>query len=100
MRRVLDDQGRHGSRWQAVLSISSKIGCAPQTLKDGVSKAEVDSGKRAGVASEMAGKSEPLSAIGPRTMASALERENRERRQANAILRKAGASITPLEPVA
>ena len=100
VRLVLDDQGRHGSRRQAVPSIPSKIGGAPQTLNDGVSKAAVDSGKRAGVSSEMAGKSEPLSAIGPGTMASALERENRERRQANAILRKASASITPLEPVA
>ncbi len=48
--------GQHGSRWQAVLSISAKIGCAPQTLSDWVNKAEVDSGKRAGVSSEMAGK--------------------------------------------
>jgi len=68
VRLVLDNQGQHGSRWQAVLSISSKIGCAPQTLNDWVNKAEVDSGKRDGVSSEMAEKSEPLSAIGSRTM--------------------------------
>ena len=48
VRLVSDNQGQHGSRWQAVLSISSKIGCAPQTLNDWVNKAEVDSGKRAG----------------------------------------------------
>ena len=36
VRLVLDNQSRHGSRWQAVLSISSKIGCAPQTLLDWV----------------------------------------------------------------
>ena len=65
LRLVLDNQGQHGSRWQAVLSISSKIGCAPQTLNDGVNKAQVDSGKRAGVSSEMAEKMK------------ALERENR-----------------------
>jgi transposase len=41
--------GQHGSRWHAVLSISSKIGCAPQSLNDWVNKAEVNSGKRAGV---------------------------------------------------
>ena len=76
VRLVLDNQGQHGSRWQAVLSISSKIGCAPQTLNDWVKKAEVDSGKRAGVSSEMAEKMK------------ALERENRELRQANEILRK------------
>ena len=54
VRLVLDNLGQHGSRWQAVLSISSKIGCAPQTLNDWVKKAEVDSGKRPGVSSEMA----------------------------------------------
>mgnify|MGYP005858341323 CR=1 FL=1 len=52
VRLVLDNQGQHGSRWQAVLSISAKIGCAPQTLNDWVNKAEVDSGKRAGVSGD------------------------------------------------
>ena len=86
-RLVLDNQGQHGSRWQAVLSISAKIGCAPQTLNDWVNKAAANSGKRAGVSSEIAEKMK------------ALERENRELRQANEILRKASASITSLEPV-
>lgn len=54
VRLVLDNEGQHGSRWQAVMSISAKIGCAPQTLNDWVKKAEVDSGKRPGVSSEMA----------------------------------------------
>ena len=85
VRVVLDNQGQHGSRWQAVLSISSKIGCAPQTLNDWVNKAEVDSGTRAGVSSEMAGKMK------------ALERENRELRQANEILRKASAYFAMYE---
>ena len=76
VRLVLDNQGQHGSRWQAVLSISAKIGCAPQTLNDWVNKAEVNSGKRAGVFSEMAEKMK------------ALERENCELRRANEILRK------------
>jgi transposase len=79
VRLVLDNQGQYGSRLQAVLSISSKIGCAPQTLNDCVNKAEVDSGKRAVVSSEMAERMK------------ALERENRESRQANEILRKASA---------
>ena len=70
VRLVLDNQGQHGSRWQAVLWISSKIGCAPQTLNDWVNKAEVDSGKRAGVSGEMGEKMK------------ALERGNRELRQA------------------
>ena len=60
----------------------------------GLTKPKVDSGKRAGVASEIAAKSEPWSAIGPRTMASALKRENRELRQANEILRKASGYLT------
>jgi transposase len=68
-----------------VLSISSKIGCSPQTLNDWVNKAEVDSGKRAGVSSEMAEKMK------------ALERENRELRQANEILRKASAYFAMAE---
>jgi transposase len=54
VRLVLDNQGQRGSRWQAVLSISAKIGCAPETLNDWVNKAKVNSGKRAGVSSEMA----------------------------------------------
>ncbi|MBL9053639.1 MAG: IS3 family transposase [Tabrizicola sp.] len=79
VRLVLDNLGQHGSRWQAVQSISAKIGCAPQTLNDWVNKAEVDSGRRAGDSSEMAEKMKSL------------ERENRELRQANEILRKASA---------
>ena len=62
-----------------------KIGCAPQTLNDWVNKAEVDSGKRAGVSSEIAEKMK------------ALERENRELRQANEILRKASAYFAMAE---
>ena len=49
VRLVLDNEGQHGSRWQAVMSISAKIGCAPQTLNEWVKRAEVDTGKRAGV---------------------------------------------------
>lgn len=76
--------GQHGSRWQAVMSISAKIGCAPQTLNDWVKKAEVDSGKRPGVSSEMAERMK------------ALERENRELRRANEILRKGEPVKAPL----
>ena len=85
VRLVLDNEGQHGSRWQAIMSISAKIGCAPQTLNDWVKKAEVDSGKRAGVSSEMAEKMK------------ALERENRELRQANEILRK-GEPLSAIGP--
>jgi transposase len=63
----------------------SKIGCTAQTLLDWVKKAEVDSGKRAGVPTDMAEKLK------------ALERENRELRQANEILRKASAYFAQAE---
>ena len=54
VRMVLDNEGQHGSRWSAILSISSKIGCAAQTLNEWVKRAEVDRGSRTGVPTEMA----------------------------------------------
>ena len=83
VRMVLNNEGEYGSRWSAILSISSKIGCAPQTLNEWVKKVEVDGGNRAGVTTDMAEKMK------------ALERENRELRQANEILRKASAYFAP-----
>ena len=85
VRLVLDNQGQHESRWSAILSISSKIGCAPQTLNEWVKKAEVDRGDRTGITTEMADKMK------------ALERENRELKQANEILRKASAYFAQAE---
>lgn len=79
VRMALDHVGEHPSRWAAVTSIAAKIGCTPQTLHDLVKKAEIDRGQRAGVPTDMAEKLK------------ALERENRELRQANEILRKASA---------
>ena len=85
VRMVLDHEKDHASRWAAVVSIAEKIGCAPQTLHEWVKKAEVDTGKRAGVPTDVA---EELKA---------LERENRELRQANEILRKASAYFAQAE---
>ena len=56
VRMVLDHAGEHPSRWAAVTSIAAKIGCTPQTLHDWVKKAEVDSGQRAGVPTDIAEK--------------------------------------------
>lgn len=94
-RPVIDNEGQHVSRRQAVLSISAKTDCAPQTLIDWVKKAGADSGRRAGVPTGMAEKMK------------ALERKNRELRlgqeddetlqrgvsAADEILRKASAYL-------
>jgi transposase-like protein len=85
VRMVLSNESQHESRWSAILSISSKIGCAPQTLNEWVKKAEIESGRRGGVTTEMAEKMK------------ALERENRELKQANEILRKASAYFAQAE---
>ena len=85
VRLVLETEGQHASRWQAVMSIAAKIGCTAQTLNEWVKKAEVDTGRRAGIPTEMAEKMK------------ALERENRELRQANEILRKASAYFAMAE---
>jgi transposase-like protein len=82
---VVDHERDHPSRWAAVVSIAEKIGCVPQTLHEWVKKAEVDAGKRAGVPSDVAER------------VKALERENRELRQANEILRKASAYFAQAE---
>mgnify|MGYP003707198117 FL=1 len=85
VRMVLDHASEHPSRWAAITSIAAKIGCTPQTLHDWVKKAEIDSGQQAGVPTDMAEKLK------------ALERENRELRQANEILRKASAYFAMAE---
>src|SRR5690554_1828121 len=85
VRMVLEHGGEYPSRWAAVVSVSQKIGCSAHTLNDWVKKAEVDGGRRAGVASEVAEK------------VKALEREDRELLLANEMLRNASASFAQAE---
>lgn len=60
VRLVLDTEGQHGARWQAIVSIAAKIGCSAHTLNDWVKRAEVDSGKRAGIPTELAERMKAL----------------------------------------
>jgi len=79
VRMVLDHEKDYTSRWAAIQSIAPKIGCSGHTLNEWLKKSEVESGTRPGV----------LEAVNERLKA--LERENKELRQANDILRKASA---------
>src|SRR5918998_4178092 len=85
VRMVFDHQGEHASQYEAIRSIAQKIGCSGETLRHWVRQAERDQGLRAGPSSD------------ERERIKALERENRELRQANEILRKASAYFAQAE---
>jgi Transposase. len=85
VRMVLEHQDTHGSQWAAIESIAGKIGCTAETLRLWVRRAERDRGKRPGLTTD------------ERARMKALEQENRELRQANAILRKASAYFAQAE---
>src|SRR3954466_10473296 len=84
-RMVLEHQGEHASQWTAIGSIAAKIGCSGETLRKWLAQDERDAGHGDGMASEM------------RDRLKALERESRELRQANEILRKASAYFAQAE---
>lgn len=85
VRMVLDHQGEHASQYAAIQSIAQKIGCSGETLRSWVRQAERDQGQRAGPTTN------------ERERIKALEREVRELRQANEILRKASAYFAMAE---
>jgi transposase len=85
IRMVREHRSEYGSEWEAVLSIASKIGCTGESLRRWVRQAERDAGQRAGLTTD------------ERARLKALERENRELRQANEILRKASAYFAAAE---
>ena len=82
---VTEHQGEHASQWAAICSIAAKIGCSGEALRNWVRQAERDQGLRDGMTSET------------RERLKALERANRELRQANEILRKASAYFAQAE---
>ena len=84
-REQLDHEREHPSRWAAIVSIAAKIDCTGQTLNEWLKKAGRDNGRAPGVTTEIAARLK------------ALERENRELRQANEILRKASAYFAQAE---
>ena len=85
VRIVFEHQGEHAPQWTAIGSIAAKIGCTAETLRGWVRQAERDQGLRAGPTSD------------DRERIKALEREVRELRQANEILRKASAYFAQAE---
>ena len=85
VRMVLDHEQDYRSRWAAIESISEKIGCTAQTLSKWVKQHEIDHGLKDGISTEM------------RDRMKALERENKELKRANDILRKASAYFAQAE---
>ena len=86
VRMVQEHRGEYPSLWAAIESISAKIGCVPQTLHEWVRKQEVDAGARPGITRD------------ERERVKALEREVKELRRANEILKLASAFFASAEP--
>ena len=85
VRLVQEHRGEYPSVWAAIESIAPKIGCVPQTLHEWIKRAEVDAGKREGVTTSEAQRVKDL------------EREVKELRRANEILKLASAFFAQAE---
>ena len=85
IRLVVEQRGEYESQWAAVVSIAGKMGCTPQTLLNWVRQHEKDTGQREGVSTA------------EQDRVKALERENRELRKANEILKLASAFFAQAE---
>ena len=85
VRLVQEHRGEYASLWAAIESIAPKIGCVPQTLLDWVKQAEIDAGARPGVRTDEAQRIKDL------------EREVKELRRANEILKLASAFLAQAE---
>ena len=85
VRMVFEHDKDHGSQWATIISIASKIGCTAETLRKWVRQTERDQGVRPGLTSS------------ERERLKELERENRELRRTNEILRKASAFFAQAE---
>ena len=85
VRLVQEHRGEYPSLWAAVESIAPKIGCVPQTLLDWVKRTQIDAGARPGTTTAEAQRIKDL------------ERENKELRRANDILRTASAFFAQAE---
>ena len=82
---LFEHEKGYRSRWAATASIATKIGCTPETLRTWVRRSEIDTGRRDGMTSE------------DRARLKALERENKELRRANEILKTASAFFAQAE---
>jgi len=85
VRMVVEHERDYASQWEAIRSIAEKIGCSPESLRKWLRRTEVDSGLRDGVTSD------------ERARMKDLEKENRELRRANEIIRKASAYFAQAE---
>lgn len=85
VRMLQEQRDQHASNWAALTAIASKVGCTAETLRKWVKQAEIDQGKHEGLSSS------------DKARLRELERENKELKQANEILRKASAFFAQAE---